>query len=132
MLDLVGNGSLGPVQSDVTIEAVTQRVLKLNATLCAKAMHSADITYLASAVTGGGISVGQLHMQFLALRAEGSTGPREWSHQLATNLQTAGVQLVHEGTELNTHEAMADHILELALAFQERTLPVLQKLQCVT
>ena len=131
LLNLVGNGSLSPVQSDATIAAVAPRVLRLNAALCAKAMHSADVSFLASAVTGGGISVGQLHMQFLALRATGLPSPREWAIYMARSFQQAGVHLVREGNALTTLDAMVAHILELAQSFEDQTLPRLQKLRCV-
>ncbi|MES2948622.1 MAG: class I SAM-dependent methyltransferase [Pseudomonadota bacterium] len=131
LLNLLGNGSLAVAQNPDTAQQVAQRVLQLNAAICNKAQHSADITHLASAVTGGGIRVGQLHMQFLAFRFAGLQTPQEWARSLALRLHGAGVHVVRDGVAITELEGMVAYIAELALAFAREELPLLQNLRCV-
>lgn len=131
ILHLLGNGSIAVAQADEASQQVAERVLRLNAALCERALHSATITHLASAVTGGGVRVGQLHMQFLAFRFQGLRQPQDWARALAGRLQRAGVQLLRDGVALTALDDMVAHITELATAFANDELPLLQKLGCV-
>ena len=131
LFNLLGNGSLAVAQDDACVQSVAQRVLQLNAAICQKALHSADTTHLASAVTGGGVRVGQLHMQFLAFRNTGLPLPQQWAQALAARLHAAGVHVVRDGVPLTDLADMVAHITGLAQAFDREELPLLQKLRCV-
>lgn len=131
LFNLMGNGSLAVAQDDSCVHAVAQRVLLLNAAICQQALHSADTTHLASAVTGGGVRVGQLHMQFLAFRNTGLLLPHQWAQALAARLHAAGVHVVRDGVPLTQLADMEAHITVLAQAFDKEELPLLQKLRCV-
>lgn len=131
LFNLLGNGSMAVAQDDACVQSVAQRVLQLNAAICQQALHSADTTHLASAVTGGGVRVGQLYMQFLAFRNTGLELPQQWAEALAARLHAAGVHVVRDGVALTELVDMVAHIAELAQAFAREELPLLQKLQCV-
>lgn len=131
LFNLLGNGSLAVAQDDSCVHAVAQRVLQLNAAICQQALHSADTTHLASAVTGGGVRVGQLHMQFLAFRNTGLLLPHQWAQALAARLHAAGVHVVRDGVPMTQLADMETHITVLAQAFDREELPLLQTLQCV-
>ncbi len=131
LLNLLGNGSLAVAQDPAVAQQVAPRVLQLNAAICDKALHSADITHLASPVTGGGIRVGQLHMQFLAFRFAGLQAPQEWAQALAQRLHGAGVHVVQDGAPITRLEDMVVYIARLAQAFARDDLPLLQSLRCV-
>lgn len=131
ILSLLGNGSLAVAQDEATIGSVGERVLRLNAAICQQAHFSGDITHLASAVTGGGIRVGQLHMQFLAYRFDGLEHPQDWSNALALRLQASGVRLFQDGAPITSLGDCVAHIGALAHDFERLELPLLQRLQCV-
>ncbi len=131
LLNLLGNGSVAVAQDPAVAQQVAPRVLQLNAAICDKALHTADITHLASPVTGGGIRVGQLHMQFLAFRFAGLQTPQEWAQALAQRLHGAGVHVVREGVPITKLQDMVAYVAELAEAFAREDLPLLRKLQCV-
>lgn len=132
LFNLLGNGSLAVAQDPDRTQAVAERVLQLNTAICQQALHSADTTHLASAVTGGGVRVGQLHMQFLAFRNTGLKLPQQWAEALAARLHAAGVHLVGDGgVALTALADMVVHITALARAFEREELPLLQRLQCV-
>jgi hypothetical protein len=131
LLHLLGNGSLAVAQDDAVAQRVTQPVMRLNRALCNQALYRADLTHLASAVTGGGVRVGQLHMQFLAYRNTGLQHPGEWAQALGARLHSAGVLLVRDGISLSHLPDMVAYITELAVAFQSQELPLLQNLKCV-
>ncbi|MES2582176.1 MAG: methyltransferase regulatory domain-containing protein [Pseudomonadota bacterium] len=131
LFNLLGNGSLAVAQDEACAQSVVQRVLQLNAAICQQALHSADTTHLASAVTGGGVRVGQLHMQFLAFRNTGLPLPQQWAQALAARLHAAGVHVVRDGLPLTQLADMEAHITVLAQAFDREELPLLQTLQCV-
>ncbi len=131
VMQLIGNASLAVAQDEATIGQVSARVMRLNAAICKGARHSAGIGYLASAVTGGGVAVGQLHMQFLACRNEGLAHAPDWASAMGRQLQTDGVQLVKDGALLPPGDATHAHLLELATHFEDTELPLLKRLSCV-
>lgn len=125
---LAGAGSLLAVQDDASIAKAKEHTGKLNAFLCDKARGSADIAYLASPLTGGGVTVGRFQQLFLLARSQGKKQP-EWAAFAWNILAAQGQRLLKEGKPL---ESEADNLAELtaqANAFAEKQLPVLQALQ---
>lgn len=131
VMQLIGNASVAVAQDETTIAHVAARVLRLNTAICKGAGHNAGIGYLASAVTGGGIQVGQLHMQFLAYRNEGLPHAQDWATAMGQQLQADGVQLVKDGALLPAGSATQTHLLELATRFENTELLLLKRLGCV-
>jgi SAM-dependent methyltransferase len=131
VIQLIGNGSVAVAQDEATIAQVSPRVMRLNAAMCAQARHSPNIGYLASAVTGGGVPVGQLQQQFLAYRNEGLAHAPDWTSAMAQQLISAGLQLIKNGALLAPGDATHAHLLELATQFETTELPLLKRLGCV-
>lgn len=126
---LAGAGHLVPVQADEAIAAAATTSANANTWLMARARGSAEISYLASPVTGGGITVGRFHQLFLLSIAQGKKKPAEWAQAAWEVLAQQGQRLVKDGAALEKPE---DNIAELkrqAAEFETKTLPVLRALK---
>ena len=126
---LGGAGHLAPVQADADTAAAADTTSAINRWLMDKAHGSNDISYLASPVTGGGITVGRFQQLFLLALAQGKKQPKDWAQAAWQTLESQGQRLVKEGKTL---ESAADNLAELtrqAEEFQAKTLPVLKALR---
>lgn len=128
LMVLTGTGALLAVQDEAAIAQAKPCCDKLNADLIDKARGSADINYLASPVTGGGINVPRFSQLFLLAKSQGKAQPAEWAAFVWDILAAQGQRLVKEGKTL---ESVEDNMAELttqATTFAEQRLPVLQAL----
>ncbi len=127
---LAGSGYLAPAHDDTTIEQLRPRVQAFNRHLLESARSEAQIQYLASPVTGGGLAVDRISQLMLLARQEGV--PREqWPAYAWHCLDTHGQRLLKDGQAV---ESRADNIAELGLladAMQTELLPVLQRLKAI-
>lgn len=121
-------GVLLPAQ-DATHRAQTQATTtRLNALLMHKARSNSELRYLASPVTGGGITVPRFHQLFLLARSQGHMEPAAWAQYVWNVLAMQGQRLVKEGQTLATPEANLAELTTQAEAFAQQELPVLQAL----
>jgi SAM-dependent methyltransferase len=130
-LILIGSGQLYPAQNEEAVNAVRPAAQRLNRLLMHKSRASADVGYLASPVTGGGVPVPRFSQMFLAARADGQAKPEQWAHTAWNLLQSQGQRLLKDGKAL---EAAEDNLAELerqARVFEQRQLPVLRALEVV-
>jgi len=97
----------------------------LNAYLCDKARGSSDVGYLASPVTGGGVSVGRSHQLFLLAKMKGHKIPADWAAFAWQILAAQGKKIIKDGVALETAEANLAELTEQAQAFSEKQLPLL-------
>ncbi|OYU43736.1 MAG: methyltransferase [Burkholderiales bacterium PBB4] len=128
-LILTGAGHIAAVQDDATITKAKKASEKLNQCLMHKARSGGDISYLASPVTGGGVTLGRFQQLFLLARSQGHKLPAEWAQFVWTILQAQGQRILKEGETLKTPE---DNLAELnvqATAFAEKVLPIMKALQ---
>ena len=117
------------VQDDAAITKVKKRTDKLNAHLLQKARSSGDITYLASPVTGGGVTVSRFPQLFLLAIHQGKKHPTEWA-QFAWQLLTAqGQRILKDGKTLDAAEDNLAELTSQAEAFAQKQLPILKALQ---
>ena len=126
---LVGAGRLQTVQDEAAIGERMETTARLNSHLMGKARASADIGFLASPVTGGGVGVGRFFQLFLAARAEGLSEPSEWARFAWNTLKSEGQRMLKDGVRLDSD---ADNLAELgrqAQDFAQRYLPALRALQ---
>ena len=126
---LAGAGHLVPVQADEAIAQAATTSANANTWLMASARGSAEISYLASPVTGGGITVGRFHQLFLLSLAQGKKKPAEWAQAAWEVLAQQGQRLLKDGAAIEKPE---DNIAELkrqAAEFETKTLPVLKALK---
>ncbi len=124
---LVGAGHLSIVQDDKAIAKARPATEKLNSVLVHKSRSRWEIGFLASPVTGGGITVDRFEQLLLAARAQGRKTPEEWARGAYEILAAQGQQLSKNGRTLTTAE---ENIAEIASRAEqlERRLPILRAL----
>ena len=128
---LSATGALLPVQDEAHITKTKKSTDRLNALLMHKARSSNELNYLASPVTGGGITVPRFHQLFLLAKTQGHKQPADWANFVWKLLEMQGQRLVKEGQAL---ESAADNLAELnaqATAFAGQHLPIMKALQIV-
>jgi len=101
---LTGSGALLATQDEATAQKAKKHTDKLNAFLMNKARSSGDVSYLASPVTGGGITVGRFQQLFLLVKNQGKKQPAEWAEFVWQVLNQQGQRIVKEGKMLATWE----------------------------
>lgn len=126
---LTGQGSLAPVQDDAVMGKARKQTERLNAHLIARARGSADISYLASPVTGGGVSVGRFQQLFLLALSQGRKQPRDWAEFTWQILAAQGQKLLKDGKPIDSAEDNLTELTVQAQAFADRQLPILKALQ---
>jgi hypothetical protein len=128
---LTGAGHVCAVQEDAVANKAKKTSRALNTHLMTKARSSNDITFLASPVTGGGITVGRFEQLFLLAMSQGKKQPEEWARFVWGLLQAQGQKLVKEGRTLETDEQNLAELTDQARVFGEKQLPVLRALGVV-
>ena len=126
---LAGAGHLAAVQDEAIASKARKTSDKLNACLVNKARGSKDVSYLASPVTGGGVTVGRFQQLFLLAISQGKRQPAEWAQLVWQILQSQGQKIVKEGKTLETAEENTAELTDQAQAFSEKLLPILKALQ---
>ncbi|MBX9895521.1 MAG: methyltransferase regulatory domain-containing protein [Nitrosomonas sp.] len=126
---LTGKGDLGLVQEDTISHKAKRATDKLNLTFLNKSRSSNDIAYLASPVTGGGISVNRFQQLFLLARNQGLKQPQEWAKFVWQHLEIMNQRLTKEGKSLSTSEENIVELTHQAVEFSEKRLPILKALQ---
>jgi SAM-dependent methyltransferase len=128
---LAGAGHVCAVQDEGIANKAKKTSKALNTHLMTKARSSNDITFLASPVTGGGITVSRFEQLFLLALTQGKKQPGEWAQFVWTILQAQGQKLVKEGKTLETDEQNLAELNEQARVFGEKQVPVLRALGVV-
>ncbi|MDO9141720.1 MAG: class I SAM-dependent methyltransferase [Methylobacter sp.] len=126
---LTGAGHLAGVQDGKVIAKVKAQTDKLNQTLMQKARGSNDISYLASPVTGGGVTVGRFDQLFLLALNEGKKQPTEQAQAVWQIISAQGQRLIKEGRTLESAEENIAELTAQAHTFAEKQLPILKALQ---
>lgn len=129
ILVLIGAGHVEPAQSETVIKHAHKQTTKLNRHLMRKARSSADITYLASPVTGGGIGVGRFHQLFILALQEGKNEPQAWAQYTWQILILQAQKLLREGKVIESDEDNLAELERLAIEFKDGTLPMLKALK---
>lgn len=129
VLVLAGSGHLALVQDDAVIEQVKMKTQKLNMHLMNKARSSSDVAYLVSPVTGGGYAVTRFQQLFLLAMQQGHKQPRDWVRYVWEILIKQGQKIVKEGNLLQSDDDNIAELMEQALAFAAKKLPILKTLQ---
>lgn len=129
LLVLAGQSTLVAVQDDAVIARARKSAERLNAHLKARARSSADISYLASPVSGGGVAVGRFQQLFLLALDQGRKQPAEWADFTWQILAAQGQRIIRDGKAIEAAEENVAELREQAKAFAEKQLPVLKALQ---
>jgi hypothetical protein len=128
---LVGAGHLQPCLPAKDESKRAKGTKAFNQAVLQRARDNADLQYLASPVTGGGVTVPRFPQLFLLALGEGRKQPDEWADFAWRILLAQGQRIVKDGQPLDTPE---DNLAELkiqAATFAEKQLPVLKSLQVI-
>jgi SAM-dependent methyltransferase len=125
---LRGAGTIVAVQDEGRIGSARKRTEKLNAFLCNKARGGQEINFLASPVTGGGVTVGRFPQLFLLARSQGKKQPLEWAQFAWQIMGLQGQKIVKEGKTLEAPEQNLAELNALAQGFADKQLHTLKAL----
>jgi len=106
---LVATGQVQLV-ADHDPAALRPAVRGLNQALARRAFDGAEGGWLASAVTGGALSMGRFEQMFWTLAREGVADPARWAAAVCDVLSRRGERLVKDGMPLESRD---DHLREL-------------------
>ena len=128
---LVGSGHMASVQSEEQITKAKHTSAKLNKALIDRARFSAEITFLASPVTGGGIAVNRFQQLFLLSMRNGKKQPQDWASDVWAVLSAQNQRLIKEGKTLESAEENVKELESQANDFARKRLPILKALEVV-
>jgi hypothetical protein len=128
---LVGSGHMASVQSEEQITKAKQTSAKLNKALIDRARFSAEISFLASPVTGGGIAVNRFQQLFLLAMRNGTKQPQDWASEVWAVLFAQNQRLIKEGKALESAEDNIQELVSQANEFSRKRLPILKVLESV-
>lgn len=128
---LLGKGDVAVVQEDALVPKVRRCTDKLNLHLMNKSRGSNDMAYLASPLTGGGVSVNRFQQLFLLARHQGKKSPQEWAQFTWQCLASLNQRLTKEGKAIESVEENLAELTRQAIDFAEKRLPLLKALQIV-
>ncbi|MFN5701862.1 MAG: class I SAM-dependent methyltransferase [Betaproteobacteria bacterium] len=131
LLVLTAQGHVHPVQAEDVTAKAANTTKKLNQHLQNLAKGSADVSFLASPVTGGGIAVGRIQQLFLLSIGQGKKQPQEWVQDTWALLKSQGHRIVKAGQTLQADEENLAELGQMAADFQAKALPVLRGLRVV-
>lgn len=123
---LCGKSALVPTQEPGG--NIVERCKLINLKIENMARSSANIRFLASPVTGGGIQVGRFAQLFLLAKNDGLRQPEDWAQFAQEQLARAGQKIVRDGKTLETPEENLAELKEQATEFAALRLPMLEKL----
>jgi hypothetical protein len=128
ILILAGMNVINSVQADAVMQQAKSKTEKLNNALYQKARNHAEISFLASPVTGGGIAVGRFVQLFLLARQQGKQQPTEWAQFVWDVLKAQRQLIIKDGKTLQTEEENLAELNEQAKQFAEKQLVIFQAL----
>jgi predicted O-methyltransferase YrrM len=128
---LIESSHVSPAQ--IPDEAVVERCRLFNRHVLKRAMVSAEIEWLASPVTGGGLQVAHLSLLFICGWEQGRRTPTELANFASDSLRKILDLSNEDAADLGTakSEIQPDRVLALASAFLSISLPLLQALVVV-
>lgn len=128
---LTGGGYLASAQEDAVTQGVKPSTDKLNSHLINKARSGADIAYLASPVTGGGLPVGRFEQLFLLAIQRGHKTTADWAKFVWNILDSKNQKLLKEGKTLETSEENIAELTVQANVFAGKHLPLFKALNII-
>ena len=128
---LTGKADAVLVQSDSAASSARKTSTSLNKHLMSMARGSAVISYLASPLTGGGVSVDRLQQLFLLALSGGAKSPTDWAKAAWSLLNSQGQRVMKDGKALETEAENLAEIEARAKEFETKRLPMLRTLMVV-
>ena len=131
LIILVGSGQVQPCLPVRTEGKRVKAARAFNQAVIRRARDSADLQYLASPVTGGGIAVPRFSQLFLLALEGGRKNAADCAAFAWQILAEQGQMIIKDGAPLKTPEENQAELASQAEAFLEKQLPVLRGLQVV-
>ena len=130
---LCGQGKLEPAQDDATISVARPRTERLNLHLIHKARGSADISNLASPVTGGGVPVTRSSQLFALATTQGHQDPAACARYVLDLLPAQAAPKDGKGRAPDAEQLAKQMALltQQAREFFDKQRPVLRALQVI-
>ena len=128
VLILAGSSKLQTAQDEAVVARARKQTDKLNHHLCMMARSAGDVSYLASPVTGGGVTVPRFSQIFLLARANGRKTPSEWAEYASALLTMQGQRMRKDGVTLDSDDVQLREMRVHADEFAENELPILKAL----
>jgi hypothetical protein len=128
VLVLAGKGDVTTVQDEKVAAKARAHCDRLNRHLINRSRGSTDIVYLASPVTGGGLTIPRLSQLFMLAMQQGLKTPQDWVGAVWQVLSAQNQRLLRDGKPIESDEENRAELLREAQKFQQR-IPVLQALQ---
>jgi len=129
VLVLTGMGLVAALQDDMSVLKAKKRTDKLNLYLINKSRSSGEITFLASPVVGGGISVSRFQQLFLLAGSFGKKLPSDVAAFVWQILSAQNQKILKDGKTLETSEENLAELTAQAETFAHKQLPILKALQ---
>jgi hypothetical protein len=126
LLVLTGGGYVHPAQEPS--KRIRACCAAINRFICERSRSSAEISFLASPVSGSGILVSMFQQLFLLAAQQGKRVPKEQATFVWELLRAQGRYMIKDGKSLESPEENLDELLKLATDFAEKRLPVLKAL----
>jgi len=131
LMVLIGKWVVAPAHSPETSALVHSQCEQLNKHLCRQAMLGGEVSYLASPVTGGGVSVTPVEQRFLDAYHAGMTQPEELAEAAWGVFAAQGQRQIRDGKPLASEEENRQALVKQARHFMQVRLPLLERLQII-
>jgi SAM-dependent methyltransferase len=128
---LSATGAIEAVQDEAVVAKAKRTCERINNHLLLKARASNELSYLASPVTGGGVSVSRFQQLFLLAKHRGHKHPHDWAQFAWEILSAQDQRLVKEGKKLDSAEENLAELVPQAQTFADKQLPILKALQII-
>jgi SAM-dependent methyltransferase len=126
---LAGKGNIQSVQAETIDHGIKAQCDRINARLIDIARSSSDVAYLASPLTGGGVMTPRFHMLFLRARTEGMATAEQWAGYAWQLLKVQNQKIIREGKPIDSDADNLAELTQMAIAFRDTQLPILQALR---
>lgn len=124
VLVLIGVRCVTSVYAPEAVPSLKAHTDSLNMHLMNKARGGAEIAYLASPVTGGGIAMSRFEQLFLASISTGRTAPGEWADDVWTLLNSQGETMRHGDGSIMSPSECLEFLQATASKFAEAKLAI--------
>lgn len=128
---LTGLGHASAVHGEQRIAAARPRTRALNNALIERAVFSGDVGYIASPVTGAGVSIGRIQQLFLRSIARGRSAPQEWAVDIWPWMEQQGQRLMRNGKPIPTATENISELAAMGQEFAEKRLVLLDAMGVV-
>jgi SAM-dependent methyltransferase len=126
---LTGAGFVAPAQRPS--EMIRRQCRSLNSYILRRARVNADMRYMVSPVTGGGIALPHMAQLFVIASLKGKNTPEALAEEVWTFLDSAGERLMRDGRRLEAKDDNLRIISASAVRFLEYDRPLMQALEII-